>query len=400
MKVFNVVQGVCRMTGLVIVAVCISFDFVFVGSHIGSAFMISAVIILICTFFSLFYSPNPPELASLSSGLGINGDDGASDILSATMPFANSGFTSNLFTNLDYDYNQEFDTMDTDEIKHLLDIAHYGSNNTEMYKSNDKTNPFNDVIHDDEYDTDEDNNITLNTSPKYVQENQKSQYRALHILWLSQLSGWCSMCSVVLFWTSFISIDVYKGIARDNKLGKLHQNTYEWTQFKAGLVFGAYGLLLTALVSVNCSVLYQWLKKKGISTRTLYIFGELGMATLCIIFYITINETWLLILISIFGFFMQIHMQSCHELTENELQPMFTKMRESKTKIYFEYCMELANVIAPVAVSLFGGPMVYAFNGEFKYLFLFAGIIQLIFDFIVLLMFFNLFLWKLPRSSR
>jgi len=90
-------------------------------------------------------------------------------------------------------------------------------------------------------------------------------------------------------------------------------------------------------------------------------------------------------------------MQSCHELTENELQPMFTKMRESRTKIYFEYTMELANVIAPVAVSLFGGPMIYAFNGEFKYLFLLAGVIQLLSDFIVFLMFYDIFPWKLPR---
>eukprot|EP00486_Rosalina_sp_Unknown_P016051 CAMPEP_0201593466 /NCGR_PEP_ID=MMETSP0190_2-20130828/191058_1 /ASSEMBLY_ACC=CAM_ASM_000263 /TAXON_ID=37353 /ORGANISM="Rosalina sp." /LENGTH=182 /DNA_ID=CAMNT_0048052661 /DNA_START=616 /DNA_END=1161 /DNA_ORIENTATION=+ len=182
MKVFNVVQGVCRMSGLVIVAICISFDFVFVGSHIGSAFMISAMIILICTFFSLFYSPNPPELESLSTGIGGGNND--TDILSTTMPFANSGFTSNLFTNLEYDYSQEFDTMNTDEIKHLLDIAHYGSNNTEMYKSNDKTNPFNDVIHDDEYDTDEDNNnIDFTPSPNYMQENKQNQYRALHVLW-------------------------------------------------------------------------------------------------------------------------------------------------------------------------------------------------------------------------
>jgi len=317
------------------------------------------------------------------------------------MPFTN-GFTSNLFTNLDYDYNTEYDNAS--EIKHLLDNAYYGGSDNSKYSDidnkNNANNPFNDVIHDDEYDTDEDNDIGLISdisSPNYLIEHQENQHRALHLLWLSQLSGWCSMCSVVLFWTSFISIDVYKGIANNKKLGSLHENTWEWLQFKAGLVFGAYGLLLTSLVSVNCSVLYPWLRKR-ISTRNLYIFGEIGMAVLCIIFYMTINETWLLILISIFGFFMQIHMQSCHELTENELQPMFEKMRQSKTKIYFKYIIELANVIAPVAVSLFGGPMVYAFDGEFKYLFLLAGCIQLIFDILVLLMFCGFFPWRLPRT--
>merc|ERR1712176_452306 len=138
-----------------------------------------------------------------------------------------------------------------------------------------------------------------------------------------------------------------------------------------------------------------WLRKR-VSSRQLYLVGEILMAMLCIIFFVTTNETWLLILISAFGFVMQIHMQSCHELTENELQPMFTKMRESRTKIYFEYTMELANVIAPVAVSLFGGPMVYAFNGEFKYLFLLAGVIQLVVDLLVLLMFIGLFPYTLP----
>merc|ERR1739842_48185 len=97
------------------------------------------------------------------------------------------------------------------------------------------------------------------------------------------------------------------------------------------------------------------------------------------------------ILISAFGFVMQIHMQSCHELTENELQPMFSNIRESKTKSYFVYFMELANVIAPVAVSLFAGPVVEAFDGEFKYLFLMAGCLQLFFDLLVLLMFSDCF---------
>eukprot|EP01083_Nonionella_stella_P068316 181305_1 len=342
MKIFNVVQGVCRMSGLIIAAICISFDFVIFDTHIGSAFTLAAIIIIICSFFSLFYSPNPPELDSLSD---IN-----------TMPFANTGgFTSNLFTNID-----EFE-MHPDEMKHLL--------------ANDKGH----VYSIDEYDTDEDDMNMLNTA-----ELHHGEHTALRILWLSQLSGWCSMCSVVLFWTSFISIDVYQGVA----IYKDKEESFEWMQFKAGLVFGAYGLLLTSLVSVNCSVLYPWLRKR-ISTRSLYLFGEIGMALLCVIFCTTVNETWLLLLISAFGLFTQIHMQSCLELTENELQPMFNKMRGSKM-------MELANVIAPVAVSLFSGPMVYAFNGQFKYLFLLAGSIQLVFDLLVLLMFCNIFPWRLP----
>ena len=244
--------------------------------------------------------------------------------------------------------------INVDEITHLL-FKHGGA-----YKSTPNVNV--DVIHDDdEYDTDEDD-VHL--------EDVNTYNRALHLLWLSQLSGWCSMCCVVLFWTSFISVDIYKGIAANKRLGTyLVDNSYEWMQFKAGLVFGAYGLLLTALISVNCSMLYPWLRKR-VSTRWLYVVAELGMALLCIMFYCTSNATWLLIFISVFGFVMQLHMQSCHELTESELHSMFTKLRESKMKTLIKYCLELANVIAPVLVSLFAGPMVYAFDGEFKFLFL------------------------------
>jgi len=266
--------------------------------------------------------------------------------------------------------------INTDEIKHLLDI----DNNTErLYGTND-------VVHDeDEYESEEDEMKPI----KYNNDEMESEYKALVILWMSQLSGWCSMCSVVLFWTSFISIDIYKGAPNHN------DNHNEWTQFKRGLVFGAYGLLLTSLVSVNCSVLYPWLRQKT-STRSLYLFGEIGMAMLCILFYITSNETLLLILISLFGVSMQFHMSSCHELTESDLEPMFKRMRASKTKRYFEFVLEVSNVIAPVAVSLFGGPIVWCYDGEFKYLFLFAGSIQIIFDFFVLLMFNDCFIWKLP----
>eukprot|EP00484_Ammonia_sp_Unknown_P012092 CAMPEP_0197073342 /NCGR_PEP_ID=MMETSP1384-20130603/210558_1 /TAXON_ID=29189 /ORGANISM="Ammonia sp." /LENGTH=442 /DNA_ID=CAMNT_0042512179 /DNA_START=324 /DNA_END=1652 /DNA_ORIENTATION=- len=377
MKVFNIVQGVCRMSGLVIVAICISFNVTIFGTHIAAAFTLGSFIIFICSFFSLFYSPNPPELDSITA-------------YQETIPFANSAFTSNLYTTFDADALSDCyasDTlMDTDEIKHLLFAG--GA----LYKSTD-------VIHDDdEYNTDEDNDSNALLFANNANHGDSSKYHALYLLWLSQLSGWCSMCCIILFWTSFISIDVYHGIAIDHRLGNLHQDTYEWQQFKAGVVFGAYGLLLTALISVNCSVLYPWLRKR-ISTRALYMVGELMMALLCVSFYVTESCTLLLILISVFGLAMQIHMQSCHELTENELQPMFAKMRESKTKVYFSYCMELANVIAPVAVSLFGGPMVYAFNGEFKYLFLLAGVIQLIFDSIVLCMFCNVFPCTLPRAN-
>ena len=58
MKVFIVVQGVCRMSGLLIVAFCISFDFMLLGTRIASTSTLGALI----TFFSLFDSPNPPTL--------------------------------------------------------------------------------------------------------------------------------------------------------------------------------------------------------------------------------------------------------------------------------------------------------------------------------------------------
>ena len=58
MKVFTVVQGVCRMSGLLIVAFCISFDFMLLGTRIASTSTLGALI----TFFSLFDSPNPPTL--------------------------------------------------------------------------------------------------------------------------------------------------------------------------------------------------------------------------------------------------------------------------------------------------------------------------------------------------
>jgi len=124
------------------------------------------------------------------------------------------------------------------------------------------------------------------------------------------------------------------------------------------------------------------------------------MGFLSILVYKTQNVTWLLILISLFGFVMQVHMQSCHELIEQELKPMFERMSGSNRHKYIQFVMELANVIAPVAVSLFGGPMVYAFDGEFKYLFLLSGTIQLVFDLLVLLMFVGLFPYKLPAVAK
>merc|ERR1719266_762512 len=139
MKVFNVVQGVCRMSGLLIVAFCISFDFVFVGTHIGSAFTLGAIINVVFTFFSLFYSPNPPEIETVST------DCDALSVISEALPFANSGYSSNLFTTLD----QDIESLDNDEMKHLLELSHHDSahSNIEVYQS---------TMMEDEYETDED----------------------------------------------------------------------------------------------------------------------------------------------------------------------------------------------------------------------------------------------------
>jgi Na+/melibiose symporter-like transporter len=160
----------------------------------------------------------------------------------------------------------------------------------------------------------------------------------------------------------------------------------------------AYGLLLTALVSVNCSVLYPLMRKKC-STRSLYLCAETAMASVCMLFFLVLDETWLLVLVAVFGCVMQVHMQASHELTHNELQPMFERMQNGKEERsgLLVYVMELANVIAPVMVSLFAGPVVEMFEGEFKYLFLMAGCIQLVFCALVGLMFAGVFPWKLPR---
>jgi len=380
MKVLNVMQGICRMSGLIIVAICVSFDFALFGTHIASAFILGALLTLIVTFFALFYSPNAPtqETTSLES-------------VPQTIPYANNGYSSNFFTDCTaaeearqmYHSESSNSALNTSEISRLL------LDNIGTYKSAD---------HIDEYASEDEDMAGVDRSNG--DSEHRWSYRAMYVLWVSQLCGWCSMCSVVLFWTSFIAIDIYHGIRIDERRNHLHRenNSYEWLQFKAGLVFGCYGLLITALIAVNCSVLYPWLRRK-LSTRTLYLSGEFMMALLCILFYSTVNATWLLILISLFGFVMQIHMQSTHELTQNEMQPIFEKMRRGDHKRYIEYVMELANVIAPVIVSLFGGPMVYAFDGEFKYLFLLTGVLQLVADMVVLLMFCNVLPLKLPRAD-
>ena len=125
---------------------------------------------------------------------------------------------------------------------------------------------------------------------------------------MTQFAGWVTVSCVVIFWTSFTGIDVYKGNAR-----AIYGST-KLKEFENGVNFGVFGLLLKAVISVNTSLAYPWFAK-CFSNRSLFIIGEFIMATVCILVFVIENEIALLILISSFGFAMQLHMQTCPEFT-------------------------------------------------------------------------------------
>merc|ERR1719245_2328153 len=101
-----------------------------------------------------------------------------------------------------------------DEMAHLLDLGHDGQDHYASTMA----------AVEDEYDTDEDDLTT-----PVLEKSAENQHKALSLLWVSQLMGWCSMCSVVLFWTSFISIDIYHGVPAPDDPSR----ALEWGQFRA-----------------------------------------------------------------------------------------------------------------------------------------------------------------------
>lgn len=78
--------------------------------------------------------------------------------------------------------------------------------------------------------------------------SRQAWYR-FHLLWLTQLFGWVTNCSVILFWTTFTAIDVYGGDPTAYFGSKKHN------LFENGLRFGTVGLLLEVTIFVKYCLL-------------------------------------------------------------------------------------------------------------------------------------------------
>lgn len=383
----NVVQQICRMIGYMIVAVCLSFV-MFGGemTHIASAFAMGSIFIVCFTVFALYFTPNPPEFVSSSlASFPINDDE--------YLPL-----NSNLKTNINY--NGIIEEEGDDQSAYSF--------NSEQYPKQPYSGTFNrcqsapslmttvsnyEQLHSNLRDNISENNYTLGIDTDLMNNDfdtdedgmlNMSTLVAGYILWFAQFLGWISICLITLFWTSYTSIDVYRGNA------DAMSNSWQWEQFKYGLAFGAYGLLLMSLVSVICSMLYPWIAK-CVSIRALFLIGECSMAAICMLFFIIENAVFLLVGCVVFGFAMQIHLQSSQALMELELQPIMLLLMKSRNggsgKSVFEHLMEMGSVLAPVIVALFAGPVVYFVDGGFKYLFLVSGSVQLCLNILVLFIF-------------
>ncbi|ETO30707.1 hypothetical protein RFI_06418 [Reticulomyxa filosa] len=190
------------------------------------------------------------------------------------------------------------------------------------------------------------------------------------------------MCSVVLFWTSYCAIDIFNGKP------KADTDSTSFHNFESGLTFGVFGLLLMALVQINASLLYETINSL-VSTRNLFLFGEYGMS-------ITYKIT-LLIFISLFGFFIELHLQTSQRLSQHEFLPLVIEFNKtSQKRVMLNYLLEFESAFGPLFVSAFGGPFIFLCHKHFGYAFLLPALLMFILDSIVFCIFNEFLPWKLP----
>jgi len=286
--------------------------------------------------------------------------------------------------------------MTQDEIEDYLNEQEHSLSKSQEKNTNEDNK--NTDIKEDTLD-DHNNPITSMVDGKPTTQDSnapsdESMMRAVGVLIITQLIGWITMCCVVMFWTTFTAVDIFNGDPTGS----------DTTSFENGVVFGVFGLLLKSVVSVNCSLVYPWINRI-LPTRVLFLIGEFGMAIICILFFYITNDATLLILISLFGIAMQLHLQTCQQIADVEFARVYEKLRsqtktQTKNKQILEYILELGLVIAPVTVALLGGPVAYAFNGQFKWIFFIVGCVLIIFSFFVSLIFFDVCFWKLPKNTQ
>ncbi|ETO26578.1 hypothetical protein RFI_10558 [Reticulomyxa filosa] len=93
------------------------------------------------------------------------------------------------------------------------------------------------------------------------------------------------------------------------------------------------------------------------------------MGLICVSLWVTTSKVALLILIAVFGFFIELHLQTSQRLSQNEFQPLVIEYNKSSNKkVMLNYLMELESALGPLFVSAFGGPTVYFCHKDFKYI--------------------------------
>ncbi|ETO26577.1 hypothetical protein RFI_10557 [Reticulomyxa filosa] len=274
LRTWTVVQGLSRMLGYAVVGIWLEWDIF--GDRLSNIiwiFTIGSVIVLLSACICLSLSPNPSEIAYYYE------DIPTLETLTHTHEASKKYATGITFLkSIDDDPDQYSDAeiknlllkkdavgshlTQTPEDEELVDVAPPSHTNESEYQEIglDDITPVREHSQAEAEEEEPQDEF-------YKDYMNSSSLTAVYLLWASHIFGWITMCSVVLFWTSFCAIDVYNGGP------KADTNSDSFHDFESGLTFGVFGLLLMALVQINASLLFDSLHSIS-NTRSLFLVGQ------------------------------------------------------------------------------------------------------------------------------